>query len=146
MKLNFKVNNEVFSSENPIISGADVLRIAGLKPEDGIELYKKVNGNELIAVNYEEMIDLKEPGTETFITEVRKQIKFEVDDERYFSDKMELTPLEIFTIIGLDHTKYYLKQINGHLDISYKSDENKSIDMRQNPKFITCKREPATVS
>lgn len=146
MSYNFKVNEKRLSSDNKIISGSEILKIAGFEPEEDFDLYKKIQGHEYEPIQFDENVDLEEPGIEKFKVSVRKSIKFEVDDEEYETSELELTPIEIFKIIGLDSSKFYLKQIKGHMDITYKNDEHKSIDMLGHLKFITCKREAATVS
>ncbi len=146
MSYNFKVNEKQLSSDNKTISGSEILKIAGFEPEEDFDLYKKIQGHEYEPIQFDENVDLEEPGIEKFKVSVRKSIKFEVDDEEYETSELELTPIEIFKIIGLDSSKFYLKQIKGHMDITYKNDEHKSIDMLGHLKFITCKREAATVS
>lgn len=146
MSFNFKVNEKLLSSDNKIISGSEILKIAGFEPEEDFDLYKKIQGHEYEPIQFDENVDLEEPGIEKFKVSVRKSIKFEVDDEEYETSELELTPIEIFKIIGLDSSKFYLKQIKGHMDITYKNDEHKSIDMLGHLKFITCKKEAATVS
>jgi Multiubiquitin len=146
MSFNFKVNKEQVSSDNKIISGSEILKIAGFEPEEDFDLYKKIHGHEYEPIQLDENVDLEEPGIEKFKVSARKAIKFDVDDEEYQTENIELTPIEIFKIIGLDSSKFYLKQIKGHLDITYKNDEHKSINMLGYLKFITCKKEAATVS
>lgn len=146
MSFYFKVNEKLLSSDDKIISGSEILKIAGFEPEEDFDLYKKIQGHDYEPIQFDENVDLAEPGIEKFKVSVRKSIKFEVDDENYETNELELTPIEIFKIIRLDSSKFYLKQIKEHMDITYKNDEHKSIDMLGNLKFITCKREAATVS
>jgi hypothetical protein len=146
MSFKFKVNKKQLSSDNKIISGSEILKIAGFEPEEEFDLYKKIQGHEYEPIQLDENVDLEEPGIERFRVSVRKAIKFEVDDEVYQTEEIELTPIDIFKIIGLDSSKFYLKQIKGHMDITYKNDEHKIINMLGHLKFITCKREAATVS
>ena len=146
MSYNFKVNEEMLSSDNNVISGSEILEMSGHKPVEEFDLFVKIKGREFEPVQFDEKVDLSNPGIENFKVSHRKSITFHVDDEKYTTDETELTPLEIFKIIGLDPSKFYLKQIKGHLDISYKNDEGANIDMLGQLKFITCKREPATVS
>lgn len=146
MKNDFKVNNRMFSSDNKIITGTEILTMSGFIPIENFDLYKKIQGQEFEPIQSSENVDLEEPGIEYFRVEPREFIIFSVDDEEYNTKELELTPIDIFKIIGLDSSKFYLKQIQGHMDITYKNDENKSIDMLDHPKFITCKREPTTVS
>jgi len=146
MSFKFKVNKEMLSSDNSLITGMEILMMSGFKPVEDFDLYKKIKDQEFEPIQLDEKVDLEEPGIEMFKVVIRNSITFSVDDEEYTTDEIKLTPIEIFKIIGLDPSKFYLKQINGHMDITYKNDENKSIDMLGHLKFITCKREPTTVS
>ncbi len=146
MSYKFKVNNQTLSSDNRIISGTEILELADFVPIEDFDLYKKIKGREFEPIQYDEDVDLDEPGIERFRVAFRKSITFSVDDEEYTTDEIELTPIEIFQIIGLDSSKFYLKRIKGHMEITYKNDEHKSINMLGHLKFITCKNEPTTVS
>jgi hypothetical protein len=146
MSYKFKVKNEMFSSENQIVSGSEILEMAGFIPVEDFDLYKKLKEHEFEPIQFDETVDLGDPGIEKFKVMLRKTITFSVDDEEYTTDELELTPIEIFTIVGLDSSKFYLKQIKGHMEITYKNDEHKSINMLGHLKFITCKNEPTTVS
>lgn len=146
MSFKFKVNKKQLSSDDKIISGSEILKIAGFEPEEDFDLYKKIHGHKYEPIQLDENVNLEEPGIEKFKVIVRKAIKFQVDDEEYQTEDIELTPIEIFKIIGLNSSKFYLKQIKGHMDITYKNDEHKGIIMLGYLKFITCKIEAATVS
>lgn len=146
MSYQFKVNNQLLSSDNRIISGTEILELADFVPIEDFDLYKKIKGREFEPIQYDENVDLDEPGIEKFRVALRKSIAFSVDDEEYITDEIELTPIKVFQIIGLDPSKFYLKQIKGHMEITYKNDEHKSIDMLGHLKFITCKNAPTTVS
>ena len=106
MNYNFKVNGKLLSSDNKIISGSEILKIAGFEPEEDFDLYKKMQGHEYEPIQLDENVDLEEPGVEKFKVSVRKSIKFDVDDEEYETNELELTPIEIFKIIGLDSSKF----------------------------------------
>ena len=146
MSYQFKVNNQVLSSDDRIISGTEILELADFVPIEDFDLYKKIKGHEFEPIQYDEDVDLDEPGIERFRVTHRKTINFSVDDEEYATNEVVLTPIEIFQIIGLNSSAFYLKQIKGHMEITYKNDEHKHIDMLGHLKFITCKNEPTTVS
>lgn len=146
MNLKFEVNNLQLTSENKIITGTQILEIAGFMPVVDFDLYKKIKGQEYEPIQYDENVDLEEPGIEKFKVSRRAKLTFYVDDEEYTTMELALTPIDIFKIIDQKPTEYYLKQIIGNMEITYKNDETKSIDMIGELKFITCKREPTTVS
>jgi len=146
MSFKFKIKNVEFSSENQVIAGNVILTIGGFQPPEDFELYLELHGKEFEPIQFDENVDLGLPGIEKFIVNPKKLLKFLVDDEKYETDEIELTPTQILQIVGIDPTKYYLKQIKGHIEITYKNDVDTDIIMLGNPKFITCKDEPTTVS
>lgn len=146
MKFDYKVNETMLSSDNKTISGSEILSNAGFKPAENYDLYKKITGREFEPIQYDETVDLSEPGIEFFKVSRRQEISFEVDDETYPTQELEMTPIQILKVVNYESPQYYLKQIKGNMEITYKNDMNKPIDMMGHLKFITCKNEPTTVS
>lgn len=145
-KFDFKVNGKEYSSNEGTISGGQILEIAGFLPVDDFNLFKKIEHGDFEPVQEQEIVNLKAKGIEMFKVKPKRELKFEVDDERYTTTEIELTPVQILSIAGLKPEQYYLKQIIGHQEISYKDKETELISMLHNPKFISCKKEPTTVS
>lgn len=143
---NFKVNGKNFSSNEGTISGRQILEMAGFLPVDDFSLTVKFEDRDFEPVQLQESVDLTAQGIEMFKVKPKKELKFEVDDEKYSTTETELTPVEILNKAGLKSEQYYLKQILGHQEISYKEKEAELISMLHNPKFISCKKGPATVS
>jgi len=143
---NFKVNGKTYSSTEGTISGGQILEIAGFLPIDDFDLTMKIEHHDFEPVQIQESVDLTSKGIEMFKVKPKKELKFEVDDEKYTTTEIELTPVEILDKAGLKSEQYYLKQILGHLEVSYKDKETELISMLHNPKFISCKKGPATVS
>jgi multiubiquitin len=146
MTYSYKVNNQMLSTDNQFVSGSEILELVGFEPVENFDLFKRIEGREFEPIQLDEKVDLGEPGIERFRAAPKKTISFSVDDEKYKTDEIDLNPVDIFNIIGLDSSKFYLKQIKGHMEISYKNDEHKEIRMLGHLKFITCKNEPTTVS
>lgn len=143
---NFKVNGKTYSSTEGTISGGQILEIAGFLPIDDFDLTMKIEHHDFEPVQIQESVDLTSKGIEMFKVKPKKELKFEVDDEKYKTSETELTPVDILSKAGLKAEEYYLKQIIGHTEISYKDKETELISMLHNPKFISCKKGPATVS
>ena len=57
-----------------------------------------------------------------------------------------MTPNEILTAAGKNANGFYLKQIRGHKEVSYKNDREHKIAIKNGLKFSSCKLEPTTVS
>ena len=57
-----------------------------------------------------------------------------------------MTPGQILEKAGFDPTKFYLIQIEGDHEVSYKGQDNVPIHMHNHMKFITAKLGPTPVS
>ena len=142
----FRINGQTFESIVNVLTGKQILEISGLEPPQEFELLLKLQKQEFEPVQLDEMIDLDRHGIEMFSAKPYKNIKFFVDDEPIHTKECFLTPAEILRLVSKDPKEYYLKQILGHKEITYKNDEDHILAMKSNLKFTTCKREGATVS
>lgn len=73
-------------------------------------------------------------------------IHYTVDNEPQATDQKELTPSQILSNAGIDSTTHYLKQLEGHHEISYKDQPNVEIHMHEHMKFIAISTGPTPVS
>lgn len=145
-KFIFKVNRQKFESVNAIITGKEILKIASLLPVGDYELLIKVNEKGFEPVQVDEEIDLKGAGIEGFFAKPYKKLIIYVDDESVEVDECFMTPNEILTAAGKDANGFYLKQISGHKEVSYKNDREHKVAIKNGLKFSSCKLEPTTVS
>ena len=145
-KFIFKVNRQKFESVNAIITGKEILEIASLLPVEDYELLIKVNEKGFEPVQLDEKIDLKGAGIEGFFAKPYKKLIIYVDDEPVEVDECFMTPNEILTVTGKEANGFYLKQISGHKEVSYKNDREHKIAIKNGLKFSSCKLEPTTVS
>ncbi len=145
-KFIFRVNRQKFESVNAIVSGKEVLEIADLLPVEDYELLIKVNEKGFEPVQLVEKIDLKGAGIEGFFAKPYKKLIIYVDDEPLEVDECFMTPNEILEAAGKNANGFYLKQIRGHREISYKNDREHKVTIKNGSKFSSCKLEPTTVS
>jgi hypothetical protein len=61
-----KVNGDPFVVEKPIVTGREVLTIAGLLPAENYTLRVKLSGEKPHRVGLDEPVDLRRPGVEKF--------------------------------------------------------------------------------
>jgi hypothetical protein len=61
-----KINGEPFVILSPIITGREVLEIAGLRPPEKYTLRLKVRGESPRKIGLDEKVDLTQPGVEKF--------------------------------------------------------------------------------
>lgn len=71
---------------------------------------------------------------------------FTVDDKSFTVSEHVLTPREILTLAGLSPTDYYLVEINGKSQQSYKDKPDEQIHLHEHAKFISVYLGGTTVS
>ncbi len=71
---------------------------------------------------------------------------YTVDDKPFTTTSEVMTPAEILSKAGFDPTKFYLIQIEGDHEVSYKGEPDKPIHMHDHMVFITAKLGPTPVS
>ncbi len=145
-KFSYKVNREKFETVDAIITGEEILKKANLFPVEDYELLIKVNEKGFEPVQLDERIDLNEAGIEGFFAKPYKKLIIYVDDEPFQVDECFMTPNQILTASGKNANGFYLKQISGHIEVSYKNDREHKVSIKNALKFSSCKLEPTTVS
>jgi hypothetical protein len=142
-----RINGRKFSWPESSILGKQVLGVAGFEPAEDYEILIKLTNKELEPVGMEESWDLSKPGIETFLVRPYHEFTIFVDDEPYKTHEVFMTPRQILEIlVKLDPNKFYLKQILGHKEISYKNDMDHEIAMKNHLRFSTCKIDSTPVS
>lgn len=144
--LEIRINGKKFEFTDTHITGEQLLQLVQLHPANDYEVLLKINNKELEPIQLDESVDLTNPEIETFIIKPYQTISIEVDDETYPVNELFMTPEEIMTVAGLDPKGYYLKQIIGHQDITYKNDPKHRIGIVNGLKFSSCKIASTTVS
>ena len=141
----FKLNGQIFEAKK-VITGREILEIAELEPVEDYELLLKIDKKEFEPIQLGESVDLSTPGIEAFRAQPYKSFTVYVDDEPVELNECFMTPEEILHESGKEPGGFYLKQIKGHREITYKKDPNHKIAIRNKMVFSTCKLEPTTVS
>lgn len=141
----FKLNGQVFEAKK-VLTGREILEIAELEPAEDYELLLKIDKKEFEPIQLGESVDLSTPGIEAFKAQPYKSFSVFVDDEPVEINECFMTPVDILQESGKEPGGYYLKQIRGHREVTYKNDPNHKIPIRNKMVFSTCKLEPTTVS
>lgn len=63
--------------------------------------------------------------------------QFTVDGESFSTTDHTLSPNQILQIAGIDPTNYYLVEIRGNHQVSYKDNPNEVIHINQHDKFVS---------
>lgn len=145
-KYHFKLNDHKYSWSEKEISGENLLLHVGLTPTENYELLLKLSKREFEPIQLNEIIHLDDPGVEQLLAKPYKSFSIIVDDEPIILGVCFITPKEILVKAGYDPEKFYLKQIIGNKDITYKEDPEHRISVKNGMKFSTCKIGAVTVS
>jgi hypothetical protein len=63
-----RIDKAIFEIKDPTPTGRQLLELAGKRPPDQFALYLKVKGGQPQRVGLDQHVDLREPGTEHFVT------------------------------------------------------------------------------
>lgn len=107
----FKLNGNKFTSFKQILTGEEVLKIAGIKDVRCVTLYQKLQGCDFERISLNENVDLSNPGIENFITKDPEVFLYTVDGESEMTDSKVLTPNQILQFAKIDNSVYYLVQV-----------------------------------
>jgi hypothetical protein len=141
-----RVNGRNFEHEAPEISGRELLKLIGVHLSADYEILLLIKPEEFEPVEMNEKVDLQKSPETIFTVKPYPEAKMEVDDEFYPFTEVFMTPVEIMTIAGLKEGEFYLKQLIGHQEITYKNDKNHVIALHDCIKFVSCKTANTTVS
>jgi hypothetical protein len=147
-KNQLKIDNEVYSIEASHVSKQDILQLANKNPACRYQVYQEINPHkELNPVTDAQLVDLKEPGIEKFITKQISEVSYELTGASFTTSELFLTPSQILEKKFKDKaSQYYLKQIVGQTTISYEGKPDQQIPMCPDSKFLSIYTGPMKVS
>lgn len=130
-KYRVKIGSEYFIFDNHIVTGKEILTMAGQTPVECHTLYQKFKNCNFEKIDLNERIDLTKPGIEHFVIKPAEVFYYTVDDEPETTDQKFLTPNQILELAGLKPpSDYYLVQKNPDgTEISFKGKPNELIKM-----------------
>ena len=80
-KYTIKVDDKIFHSDDPVIDGQDILRIAEKRPLKNFIVFQFLKNGQLEEIRHDEKVDLREDGRETFIIfESDRCFRFKIKD------------------------------------------------------------------
>ena len=66
-KYKITIDDKNYGSDDPIISGLEILQIANKKPAKNFIIFQYLNSGQLEEIRHDEKVDLRDNGRETFI-------------------------------------------------------------------------------
>ena len=107
----FTLNGEKFTSFKQILTGEEILKIAGITDVRCVTLYQKLKGCDFEKISLNEKVDLSNSGIENFITKDPEVFSYTINDEPEMTDSKELSPKQILEFAKIDSALYYLVQV-----------------------------------
>ncbi|WP_113664333.1 multiubiquitin domain-containing protein [Pedobacter nanyangensis] len=134
------VNDKKITVKTPKITGAELLKEAGIKDPECHTLYQKLKGD-FKRISMDEIVDLGDQGTEHFVTKEAEVFNYLVDGEPETTDKKTLTPVQIMELNAVDTKQFYLVQLmDKDAEINYAFSPEESIKMHcRGMRFVTRK-------
>lgn len=93
----FKVNNELVVVDHPVVTGREVLTLAGLMPPERYTLRVKIAGHKPEKIGLDEKVDLRRPGiekfkalpvdqTEGYDSPLRREFELPIEDREFLDE------------------------------------------------------------
>ena len=112
-----KVQGKQLQSKKAVLTGEEILELAGLIPPEDYELLLKVARKEFEPIQLDESVDFSKPGIEVLRIRRRIEIPYLIDDEYFSTYECFITPAQILAENGYAQGQFYLKEIQGHTEI-----------------------------
>lgn len=110
---NVKVNGKHYVFDKQVVSGQDILQVAGFCPVECYWVYQKLKGCDFEKIDLTEQVDLAQPGIEEFTVKPTEVFHYFMDDEPETTDQKQLTPNQILQAAGITPVSdYYLVRLN----------------------------------
>lgn len=110
-KYGFLLNSLKFISFEKIVTGEQILKIAGISDIQCLSLYQKLKGNDFEKISLDEEVDLSNSGIEHFITKDSETSTYTLNGEHEMTDKKGLTANQILEFGAFDTKVNYLVQV-----------------------------------
>lgn len=107
----FLLNSLKFISFKKIVTGEQILKIAGISEIHCLTLYQKFKGNDFEKISLNEEVDLSYSGIEHFITKDSETSTYTLNGEHEMTDEKSLTANQILEFGAFDKGKNYLIQV-----------------------------------
>ena len=121
------------------VVGREILLKAGKTPVQCYSLYQKLKGCDFTKIDLDEVVNLKRPEIERFVSKPAEVMNYEINNEPEMTDQKKLTATKILELAGIDVEQFYLVQlmVDGS-EVVYAYDPHEVISMHcGGMKFLT---------
>jgi Prokaryotic E2 family E/Multiubiquitin len=99
-----------YFNESQVV-GRQILIKAGKTPVECFSLYRRLRGCDFTKIDLDEVVNLKDPEIENFMTKTAEVVNYVINNEPEMTDQKKLTATKILELAGIDAEEFYLVQV-----------------------------------
>lgn len=135
----FKVNDQTITIHVKELTGAEILKKAGLTPPEDYELLLELDKDEFEPIQLTEKVDFSVRGVEVFRAREKNTVVIKVDNQDLKVQHVS-TPNQILQRAGKNTDRFYLIEKRGEIEISFLNDAEVQLNLTPGQNFITKKK------
>jgi hypothetical protein len=137
-----KLDENSLTVDDPIITGQQLLDLAGKHPTDQRLVYQLLQNGQLEGIRPDETVDLRKPGIEKFLTfDTDRTFFFTLDGQKFEWPAPNITGRKLKDLAKVDSATYEVwQEIRGSNDRAIKDTELISLEPKGTERFFTGKK------
>jgi hypothetical protein len=138
----FSIDDHNQASEDPIITGQQLLDLAGKHPTDQRLVYQLLQNGQLEGIRPDETVDLRKPGIEKFLTfDTDRTFFFTLDGQKFEWLAPNITGRKLKDLAKVDSATYEVwQEVRGADDRAIQDTEIISLEPKGTERFFTGKK------
>lgn len=137
-----QIDQTVFTVDDPIITGQQLLDLAGKRPTDQYLVYQLLQNGQLEGIRPDEIVDLRKPEIEKFLTfESDHAFFFTLDGRKFEWPVSVISGRKLKDMAGVDPATYEVwQEVRGADDLAIGDQELVSLEPKGTERFFTGKK------
>ena len=136
------IDGKTFELRDPVVSGRQILDLAGKRPASEFVVLQYLSSGLLEEIRLEETVDLRERGTERFITFKSDRIfRFTLDEREFVWGAARITGAKLKELAGVEPATYDVwQEVHKSDDRKIGDAEEANLDEKGTERFFTAKK------
>jgi Multiubiquitin len=137
-----RLDDRVYTSPDPIVTGQQLLDMAGKRPSDQFLVYQLLQSGQMEGLRPDETVDLRQPGIEKFLTfETDRTFFFTLDGRKLEWPAAVISGRKLKDLAGVDPSTYEVwQEVRGADDRAIGDQELVSLEPKGTERFFTGKK------
>jgi Multiubiquitin len=137
-----KLDENSLTVDDPIITGQQLLDLAGKHPTDQRLVYQLLQNGQLEGIRPNETVDLRKPGIEKFLTfDTDRTFFFTLDGQKFEWPAPNITGRKLKDLAKVDSATYEVwQEVRGSDDRAIKDTELINLEPKGTERFFTGKK------